>query len=244
MPTYAVAFAHLCGADDMFSASLYERLIQDLLQRGMKFSLDWSAVDTQNNVLLRHDIDFSVDHAHRMAVQEVRLGVRSTFFFMLTSNMYNPMSRAKQDLIKSIRDMGHKISLHFDPTAYKNLNPFRNEKRAFEDMFDIDIDIVSIHRPGPFLDNNNIDLFGVAQTYHDKYFKDMVYISDSGGRDPRPGLDSYFKGAEHKNLQLLIHPIWWGESAASPSATLNAWKAHHIEFITQEIRANCGTYVD
>ena len=49
----------------------------------------------------------------------------------------------------------------------------------------IEVDIVSIHRPGPFLDNNNVFLCGIPQTYNDTLKKIYEKISDSGGQDCR-----------------------------------------------------------
>jgi hypothetical protein len=43
----------------------------------------------------------------------------------------------------------------------------------------------------------------------DKYTKSMVYLSDSAGRDPKKDISDYLKIKCQKNLQLLIHTIWW-----------------------------------
>ena len=62
----------------------------------------------------------------------------------------------------------------------------------------VEVDIVSIHRPGVFLNNNNIDLFGSKQTYQNKYFKKMKYISDSSGRDVSHDLDNYLESKKNR----------------------------------------------
>ena len=42
------------------------------------------------NIILRHDIDFDVDYALKMAKMENKLNIKSTyFFFLLKSNFYN-----------------------------------------------------------------------------------------------------------------------------------------------------------
>lgn len=228
----------------MFGIRKYEEIIAKVKSTNMAFSTEWNSENHESTVLLRHDVDFSVDYAHKIAEKEMDLGVNSTYFFMLTSNLYNPLSSKNQTLIRSIQEMGHKISLHFDPTVYPNLDPFLIEKTVFEQTFHCDLDVVSIHRPGIFLDNNNIDLFGISQTYQDRYFRGMVYISDSGGRDPFSPLMEYLAGDRKLGLQLLLHPVWWIEDTPSPTAALNSWKTNHIGFLTDEIRANCKTYLD
>ena len=229
----------------MFSEDYYGEIINRLKSFKFNFSIDWSDNLVENYLLLRHDIDFSLLNAHKIALLESSFGIKSTYFFMLTSNMYNPLSKKNRTLIFDIKDMGHKISLHFDPTVYKNLKSFLTEKNVFETTFETNIDVVSIHRPGPFLNNNDIDLYGTKHTYQNRYFKKMKYISDSGGRDILQPLMNCITNKNHSNgLQLLLHPIWWTYNSNFATETLNNWKENQINFLTQEIRLNCKTYKD
>jgi hypothetical protein len=158
--------------------------------------------------------------------------------------MYNLFSLHNQKLVKDIRNMGHKVSIHFDPSVYKSLNNFKHEKNIFEKTFKSKVDIVSIHRPGLFLDNNDISMFGIPQTYQDIYFKKMKYISDSGGRDIFPMIKDYIKGKRKTGLHLLTHPIWWIEDTSSPKKIIDAWRSKYLDFITSEIKKNCKSYND
>ena len=63
---------------------------------------------------------------------------------------------------------------------------------SFEDFFTTKLDIISIHRPGVFLENNNRKLPGCSHTYEDRFFKDIVYLSDSGGKDVSEDLNYSF----------------------------------------------------
>jgi hypothetical protein len=117
-----------------------------------------------------------------------------------------------------------------------------NEKRLFEDIFRVQVDIVSVHRPGPFLYNNNISLCGIPHTYHDTYFKDMKYFSDSGGRNVLPHVYEYLAGYRSQGLQLLIHPIWWVGNGKNPTETIDFWLNKNSQFLASEIRLNCKTY--
>lgn len=216
-------------------------MLSNLKSQNLHFSIDWSESDS-NTILLRHDIDFSVEDALKIAALESSLNVKSTFFFMLSSNMYNLMSKANRNLVKEIYEMGHKISLHFDPTVYSDLDPFVDEKNFFERAFDTTVDIVSIHRPGIFLQENNRDLFGIRHTYQDHYFNDMAYISDSGGKSVDEKISNYLSQENLPGLQLLLHPIWWTRESGSPTETLNLWREFNASFITSEIILNCKTY--
>ncbi len=225
----------------MYSYSQYIDFIIKL-RRCVMFSTDWHSLLDSNVVLMRHDVDFSVGCALRLAEVEQSLGFNSTYFFMLSSNMYNLLSRESISTVYRIKEMGHKISLHFDPTVYNGIDGFIAEREVFQATFNVVVDIVSIHRPGAFLDNNNIDLFGVKHTYQDRYFKQMHYISDSGGRDISLPVNQYCSDRKNKDLHLLIHPIWWGHESNSPTETLDDWHKQHFSFITDEIRANCRSY--
>lgn len=228
----------------MYSPSKYKDLIKILLSANLTPSIDWNAEIKPNSLFLRHDVDFSVDYAHRLALVEESINIKSTYFFMLSSNMYNLLSKYNQTLVKEIKEMGHSVSLHFDPTAYDNLDLFNAEKQIFEDLIKTSVEIVSIHRPGPFLENNNISLNGINQTYHDKYFSNMHYLSDSGGRNVFPYIEEYLHDQKGKGLHLLVHPIWWMNKGSSPTEVLNQWRLENNIFLTSEIKANCKTYLD
>ncbi|VTX99065.1 Uncharacterised protein [Campylobacter concisus] len=64
-------------------------------------------VCTNSIILLRHDIDVSPKLALEMAKLEHKLGVNSTFFFMVRSPFYNLFSRANDNIVRQIIDMGH-----------------------------------------------------------------------------------------------------------------------------------------
>ena len=72
----------------MFSINRYEDLISLLLDAKLVPTTNWIKKQNINSLLLRHDVDFSVDYAYQLAHIESKLKVNSTFF-MLTSNMYN-----------------------------------------------------------------------------------------------------------------------------------------------------------
>jgi hypothetical protein len=226
----------------LFGEDKYKYLLKKIIDNKLLVSTDWQQPLIKNKILIRHDIDFSISAAVKIAKIEKDFNIQSTFFFMLTSNMYTLSSKVNIEHIKEIKNYGHKISLHYDPTVYYEKNSFLNEKNFFENLFDVNIDIVSIHRPGIFLENNNQNLCGVPHTYQDRFFKDMAYISDSAGNDVNLKIDQYLERQDSAGLQLLIHPIWWSRDSESPTSTLDQWLNENTSFIQNEIRANCRTY--
>ena len=228
----------------MINLQKYETLILKLLNAGLKPSINWKGKLNINSLFLRHDIDFSVEYAYQIAKIEYNLKIQSTFFFMLSSNMYNLLSTHNQKLVSKIANMNHKVSIHFDLNSYQNFEYFLYEKKLFENIFNIRVDIVSIHRPGNFLLNNNLKISGIPHTYQDVYFKEMKYISDSGGRDVFHAVNKYLNNPRETGLQLLTHPIWWVSDKKSVRTTLNSWRTKHLTFLTSEIKKNCKSYND
>jgi hypothetical protein len=217
-------------------------MIESFLRHGFTFEKFLSAKKAKA-IHARHDIDFSLDDAHQLAVIESELGVTSTYFFMLTSNTYNLLSKANHCLVKEIQSLGHEVSLHFDPLARSDMDAgFAAEKRTFEDAFDVSLQIVSLHRPGVFMENNNRKLQGCRHTYEDCFIKEMTYVSDSGGRDIQQKLLNLANQGGDTPLHILLHPIWWTSKTESPTATLNNWLGRHQDFLVGETRRNCKTF--
>ena len=226
----------------MFGKNSYIKLINQIIDAGLVPSTDWAEQMGSDDFYLRHDVDFSVSAALKIAEIDHSLGVESTFFFMLSSNFYNLMSNNNLDKVRKIRDLKHKISLHWDPTAYKEEKPFLTEKKVFEELFNVSTDIVSVHRPGDFMKDNDRQLFGVAHTYQNRFFKYMSYISDSAGTEVQIKVGQYLENRNKNGLQLLLHPIWWTDELNSPTSTLNKWLLKNTNFIRSELRTNCKTY--
>ncbi|MBQ9361192.1 MAG: hypothetical protein IJT96_09185 [Lachnospiraceae bacterium] len=208
-----------------FSYNSYFELIKEIKDAGYHpVFFDEDLNEKERVFILRHDVDFSVEKAYEMAVQEDGNNIHSTFFFMVSSNQYNPLSRKNRDFIKKIHYMGHKIGLHFDETLYgewKTASDFvRNVLSEVEILGDIikGTDVVSMHEPSKKLldadlrierENNDRE---IINTYSKRFFRDFKYISDS-----RMEWHEDFSSilGEYDRLQILTHPIWWNKKPMS-----------------------------
>ena len=225
----------------MFGLNSFVSTIEDLLKKDFTFTNFIADLD-RSSICLRHDIDFSVKEAYKIALIKKDMGIKANYFFMLSSNTYNPLSNENRYYIEKISNLGHEISLHFDPSIYDDVDGFFvKEKEFFENIFSVKIYIVSLHRPRKFLEDNNRKLKGCYHTYEDKFFKNMEYLSDSAGRDIRSNLQRMPTNQE-KPLHILIHPIWWTIESSDPTYTLNNWLKEQNDFLISEIARNCRTY--
>lgn len=180
-----------------------------------------------HQIILRHDIDLSLESALNMAEIEKDIGVKSTYFIRLNSTFYNPISQLDYPRVARIIEMGHDIGLHFDPSFYDSnginvLSGIHREKRMLELAFDIQVRSISQHRPFNLgqLEGNDSELLKYF-AYNDKFFKKCKYISDSGQRW-REGEPE--KHLHNVKLQVLVHPIWWNEDHISWEECLHAAK--------------------
>lgn len=197
----------------------YATLLRSIAAEGYEFPRFLNFDSGAQHVLLRHDVDISVSHAHKLAIIENSLGVHSAFFFLLRSDFYNPFSSENTKMIKEIIELGHDVGLHIDLSVY-NCTPDNihhhvvEEARLLSQIIEAPVYLVSFHRPTTLMRNvayEHIKLPGFVSLYEPNLFKDIGFISDSrGGWYHGHPLDHpAFK--EKRAFQLLTHPIWWIE---------------------------------
>ena len=186
----------------------YSDLIQQFLDKGYKDIFFDALLGEYNQLIIRHDIDFDCEVAYKMAKVEYGIGIKSSYFFMLSNPIYNVFSEKNKKYIKNIKTFGHNISIHFD----FEIGDLKKEIDIFESFFDTKIDIISVHRP----DLKLLNKIGIEHTYLPKYFEDIKYFSDSRGefKYGHPTESEEFK--KGKSIQLLIHPEWWMSDKSKP----------------------------
>lgn len=221
----------------------YKKLITSFLNNGYKTNFFSESINDKNILILRHDIDFDIEYAYKISLMEDELNVKSTYFFLMHSKSYNLLEQNNLELIKSIQKRGHKISIHFDPTIYKDIESgFLKEKKLFENIFDLKIEHTSIHRPSDYFLNNPNAICGINHTYQPKYFNKIKYFADSHGefRYGNP-LDS--QEFQHKDsIQLLTHPIWWVTRENEPFNKLEEFLNYRIAIFKEHMAFNCTPY--
>lgn len=219
----------------------YKAFLKAFLGKGFYFKkFEEFNVNDNCQVILRHDVDFSVQMAVQMATLEKDLGVRSTYYFLLASDSYNLFSRENSDSIKSIQDMGHSVGLHFDPTVYLDeQNGFEYELDLFERQFGKMLSM-SFHRPSKSV-LEGIDWLPkrIIGSYQDKFFTEIAYISDS------QGAFRYGHPFEHeafilcRNMQLLIHPLWWMTDGSLPLEKIQQFLKINTCLMSEHVARNC-----
>ena len=103
----------------------YTEILSRLKGEGINFlrikdSLSKDAImPNRINCFLRHDVDFDIESAYDMAVEENRLGICSTYYILRTDTAsFSWSKKGAADrgikMMKIMQDMGHEIGLHYD----------------------------------------------------------------------------------------------------------------------------------
>ena len=68
-----------------------------------------------------------------MAEKEFELGIKSYYFFQVSSVYYNILEPQNLNLIKKIHSMGHILGLHYDASVHNGKNIEVLEHRIIDD---------------------------------------------------------------------------------------------------------------
>ena len=82
----------------MFSYEDYKEIIRIVQSTGNQAGYE-EALKADKFVIMRHDVEYSVDRAYALAKVESSMDFTSTFFFQWTNNSYNILSKKNMDMI-------------------------------------------------------------------------------------------------------------------------------------------------
>jgi len=161
-------------------------------------------------LIVRHDVDWSIETAYELFLIEKDIGVISTYYLLLTSELYNPFSKRSRAMIEEMLTNGFEIGIHFDITAYSSrdndelLGYMQREIDMFDRLYDYKIESYSMH--GPSLTNVYLKNHNMIDAYNPSIFNNDCYISDSSfsfrGKNPYEFVEMSKQGL----VQFLTHP--------------------------------------
>lgn len=202
-----------------FTYSAYNDLVRLLQRTGYTIKNYDDYAESARCVILRHDVDNSLEKAYELAEAERQIGgVKSTYFIMLTSGFYNVFSSRGMKMLEGILSCGHEIGLHFDevryPEAMGNAEAIREKILLEADLLSKaagkPVTKVSMHRPSKNILESNLTIPGMVNTYSEKFFKEFKYLSDSRRRWREP-VEEIIREQRYERLQILLHPFWYQE---------------------------------
>jgi len=231
-----------------FSLRGYRDLMTALIGRGYSVRGFVDAEPDKRHLIVRHDIDMSLDSAAALAEVEQELDVRSIYFVLLRSGLYNPFSAAGIARLKQILAAGHEVGLHFDASLYPEdraslESACQRECERLEEQLGCAVEVVSFHRPTELLIGAEGLFAGRTHAYEPRFISEMGYCADSRGDWHHGHPLEHDAIASHRALQLLTHPIWWdAQPGESVVARLDRLVVENMEAYRSELSENCEPY--
>ena len=182
----------------------------ELLDAARAGGYRWAGFDTEprdGDLLLRHDVDLSLEAAVRMAELEAEREARATYFLMTDSVFYNLASPVGEGALARLRELGHGVGLHA-----------RYPRAALDERFD---PVLAWHNPDPGYMSAPVE--DAANVMEERFFSPATYRSDSN--------QHWRSGCPHEALalgqppwlQLLVHPAIWVYPGETMRATMLAF---------------------
>lgn len=212
-----------------FTEAGFRELLRKANARGYR-AARYGEAGQDRHVIWRHDVDFSMHRAARLARIEAEEGAVATYFVNPRCTFYNLFEPEIGRLLNTIRSYGHEIGLHFDAGAYDISvwtsatlsDALKRERALLELALPAPVRCVSWHNPdmSNLLEFDTDEIEGLLNAYSASLKRDYAYCSDSNGYWRfQPMADVITAG--HPRLHLLTHPAWWTPEPMSPSDRIN-----------------------
>src|SRR3954447_2938591 len=143
-----------------FELEHYRELLDAAKAGGYRFAF-FDREPAAGDLLLRHDVDLSLDAALAVAELEAEADASATYFLMTRSVFYNLASAEGERALARLRELGHRVGLHA-------VHP----QRALDDRFD---PVVAWHNPDPEFMREPLD--GAVNAMQAPYFDAEHYRS-------------------------------------------------------------------
>lgn len=207
------------------SLKRYIQIIELALNEGYDFvffDTNMNLTETRPKIYLRKDIDFNPDLTLRLADIDSKYGIKSSYFVRVNAPNYNFLAYKTLKVLKKLIEMGNEVHLHLDVSMITNQNNsleelIKYQKQIYKIGMGTESRGVSLHTPSS-LESPNESISQISKhfefnTYSDKFFKEIKYVSDSGGNFNYDQPENVIK--DRTNFQLLIHPIWYYDQSPS-----------------------------
>jgi hypothetical protein len=206
-----------------FSFRFYRQLIQEAQRHGYAVtSFEHYDPSSTRALIMRHDVDYTLDGVLDLAEIEHQLGARATYLFRVHADEYNLFSCTAYALVRRLGELGHEIGLHFEAMnagRALGIEPqllLRREKQVLESILGFQVHTCSehreisgvVHQTPLFHDSYDPCAAGFRHYAMDpKYCRSIKYLSDSNAHWREGDPTQHF--GQHDHIQVLIHADWW-----------------------------------
>jgi hypothetical protein len=188
-----------------FDLPHYRELLDAAQVGGYRFAT-FEAEPQPGDVLLRHDVDLSLEAALELARLEQEAGARATYFLMTESLFYNLDSALGRDTLSELRSLGHPVGIH-------GVYP----RASRDDRFDA---VLAWHNPDPDYVHDTVS--GFVNVMQPPWFTKGKYRSDSNQHWREGCPHEELRAGTFEWLQLLTHPEIWVYEGSTMGETMRA----------------------
>jgi hypothetical protein len=189
-----------------FSLHHYRELLEAAKAGGYRFA-GFDAAPEPGALILRHDVDLSLESAVALAEIEAEAGATSTWFLMTRSIFYNLGSPEGERTIARLRELGGRIAHH---AVWPELE--------LDDRFE---PVVAWHNPDPEYMTAPIE--GAVNVMAEPWFDPGHYRSDSNQHWRHGCPHEQLARGEFEWLQLLTHPEIWAYDGTTMGETMRTF---------------------
>ncbi len=204
-----------------FDLGHYRELIEAARAGGYRFT-SFDSTPRPGDLLLRHDVDLSLEAALAMAELEGELEAPATYFLMTRSEFYNLDAPSGAAAIERLRRLGHRVGLH---AVYPDW--------AHDPRFD---PVLAWHNPDP--DYMTAPVEGFVNAMQPGFFDPEHYRSDSNQRWREGCPHESLARGDFEWLQLLIHPEIWVYPGETMRDTMLAMLEAEHELRLEQLEAD------
>jgi hypothetical protein len=208
-----------------FSLNSYKALLRDFMDWGWSISPlsnAWQTTPQSRAIFLRHDVDYSVELAVKMAEANAELSISGTFCLQLRADLYNLANEHSQKAVTRLLELNQTVALHFmlpDNIVAKGV-PTVDQVRALVERDAAHLNNILDGRCTPVLSWHNPSVLGPS--FNDLISSDfspllnanwliaqgMRYLSDANHRHT-PQSWRNLVAIEPGPIQALFHPLQW-----------------------------------
>ncbi len=185
----------------MWTYNSYLELIKDGLEKDVSF-------------FFRHDVDISLKKAVEMAEFESKNGIKSTYYILLSSPYYNALEAENLQRIRTLRELGMNIGLHYDNSIkVQDANQCSSEiiiqlGILQHHIGELEEKSVTFHKPfrGADINGETVNLLNLSNIYSPNFDRRFKYISDSGHNWRENPYDII---NTNNMVHINTHPEWY-----------------------------------
>lgn len=199
-----------------FTYQAYIDFINWLKKKEYKFVSFDHDFKSKKVVINRHDVDFSLEKAYEIGKIDHSLGIKSTFFILVSSFFYNLFDKKSKLLLEKLMSLGHDIGLHFDETQYPINSILDFEKyliyecKTLSNIIEKEIVVFSNHRPSEFVLSGIEIEHPIINAYSHDNFVSTKYFSDSR-MHWREDIGAKIEQNKYNKIQINTHPFWYSK---------------------------------